>query len=269
MKITATWHKTNDQILFDSVNDELCQWFVQVCQSKNTKFFIADMITDVPLKARPSLQLIEEISEAIDVVNAFMKKLRLQEFAKPTDWFDQYQLNRLHKDWARSRTEIPNLPVLMYKTDKALFDAYNQTNCHIHLIENSFHYDFRDNDNHWRMDNPFKDVFVDWQICNLSIPYPGHGREAFEKFRNFDQEVNVDDLCNWDNIDSYVQINLVRPYQTTPPAEFLTWCQEKQLVPHTHTMPLANLSDWQNNLTQSRGVVTKNINIEDNYFTLT
>ena len=269
MQITATWHKTNDQILFDSINDDLCQWFVKTCQSKNTKFFVADMITDVPLRAESSTQLIKEISDAIDLVNSFLKKLNLQVLDKPSNWFDQQQLNRLHKNWARTRTEMPNLSVLMHKTNKAVFDAYHRTNCHIHLIENSFHYDFRDNENHWRVDNPFRDKFIDWQVCNLFMPYPGHGREAFEKFRNFDQEVYVDDLCNWDNIDSYIQINLVRPYQITPPAEFITWCQENQLVPHTHTMPLANLTDWENSLTEARGIVTKNINIEDNYFTLT
>lgn len=268
MQITATWNKTNDQLIFESINHDLCQWFVQICQDKNTKFFVADMITDVPMRAESSLQLIKEISDAIDVVNPFMKKLRLPEFNKPNNWFDQYQLNRLHKDWARTRNEIPNLPVLMYKMDKAIFDAYNQTNCHIHLIENSFHYDFRSNSDAWRVENPFKDTFVDWQVCNLFMPYPGHGRHAFEKFRNFDQEVELDDLCNWDNIDSYVQVNLVRPYQLTPPAEFLIWCKQHNLVPHGNHLPLANLKDWETGLTEARGIVTKNIDIEDNYFTL-
>jgi hypothetical protein len=269
MKITATWNKTDDRLIFESINDAVCQWFVQTCNERNTKFSTADMITDVPIRAESSLKLIAEINNAIDVLNKFMVKLKLPTITKPSDWFDQQQLNRIHKDWARTRHDYPKLPELLYKVDKEVFDSYNQTNCHIHLIENSFHHSFRDNNNHWRVENPFKNEFFDWHVCHLSLSYPGHGREAFEKFRNFDQEVFVDDLCNWDNLDSQISMNLVRPYRLLPPPAFLDWCQDQALIPHTNTLPLANLIDWETNLAEARSIITKNTEIQDNYFTLT
>lgn len=269
MKIKLTWQKTNDCLEFDAINENLVDWFVKICYNKNTKFQLADMITDVPLRAISSEGVIAELNDAIDIINPYMLKFKQAPFEKPTDWNNQFQLNKLHKDWANTRKVLPNLPKMLYKTNKLLFDKYNQCNCHIHLLENSFVYDFRDNENHWRIDNPFKDEFFDWHVCHLSLPYPGHGREAFEKFRNYDEDVYGSDLDNWNNVDSYVNINLVRPYRLHPPQEFLNWCKKYNLVPHHHLIPLGNLSEWNNSLYKARGIIRNNLKIEKNYFVLT
>jgi hypothetical protein len=79
----------------------------------------------------------------------------------------------------------------------------------------------------------------------------------------------LDDMCNWDNIDSFIQIHLKRPYKLEPPQEFLEWCkQHGNIVPNTSTLPLANLEEWENNLTNARSTVIKNNNIPENYFSL-
>lgn len=269
MKISITWDKTKDSLMFNCINEELAQWFVKTAQDLGNNFSTADMVTDVPIRATNTDTLISEITHDINLVNEFMPKIRQDIFEKPMNWYDQAQLNKLHKAWSRSRVNVPLLPQSLHKFNKQLFDAYHEMNCHIHLIEQSFHYTFRDNENHWRVPNPFANTMYDWQVCHLSIVYPGHGREAFEKFLNFDNEVFLDDMCNWDNIDSCVQVQLKRPYKLEPPQEFLDWCkQHGNIVPHTSTLPLANLEDWENNLTNARGTVIKNNNIPGNYFSL-
>lgn len=269
MKIKATWTKTTDSLIFDCINEDLAEWYVNTAQELGNNFSTANMITDIPKQADDTSRLIEEITTDIDLVNSFMPKIKQEIITKPTDWCNQQQLNRLHKDWARSRATVPTLSKALFKMDKKLFDSYHEMNCHIHLIEKSFHYDFRDNENHWRVPNPFMNTYYDWQECHLSIKYPGHGREAFEKFINCDNDVHKDDLCNWDNIDSCIGMNFRRPYKFTPPQEFLHWCKKHgDLVPHRSELPLANLEDWENNLTKARSTIIKNKDLIHNYFSL-
>lgn len=265
MKLSLIW-ESNDHLLFDVINEDLAYWFVETSDRLGNKWNIADQITDVPLRSNDISKLISEINHAIDRVNAFFIKMKQQPINKPTNWFDQNQLNTLHKDWAQTRKLWPKLPEMLFKIDKSLFDCYQQMNCHIHLIEKASVYSLRDETN-WRVNNPFKDTFFNWKQCHLSIEYPGHGRNAFEKFQNYD--INLDDIeidnCNWDNIDAYIQFDFRRPYNISPPEDFLAWCHEKSLVPHTHSIPLANLSDWQNNTTLSKEIFHKNMNITNNY----
>ena len=269
MKIQLTWKSTNDILLFDAINCDLANWFVQTSQRLGNNYAVADIVTDGPRRSNGTEQLIQEISHAIQSVNKFLASMKQHTIKIPDNWCDQSQLNTLHKEWAHTRTLWPRLPNMLYKLDPVLFDNYQITNCHTHLIEKSFRYEFRD-PTHWRVDNPFKDQQYDWETSHLWICYPGHGRSAFEKFENLDEDPNDIhiDNCNWDNIDAYVGIGLSRPYKQTPPPEFLSWCQDKNLVPHTHTIALANLTDWRSNLTQARTIFMNNIKIPNNYFSL-
>ena len=189
-------------------------------------------------------------------------------FDLPSNWYDQRQLNKLHKDWSETRIKWPRLTELFYKIDKKIYEAYQEMNCHIHLIEGSFLHQYRD-PTHWRVNNPFKDHRYDWETCHLFLNYPGHGRYAFEKFQNMDTYDDIHrDNVNWDNVDASLGIELVKPYKTTPPVEFLDWCKEKKLTPHTGTLPLANLVNWEENLTIARQIMSNNAIIQDNYFSL-
>ena len=266
MKIQLTWELTNDVLLFDVINCELANWFVQTSQQLGNQYSKANQVIDNIRKSLDTNNLICEEIEYIKTVNKQLTLLKMPNIEVPSDWYDQKQLNKLHKDWGDTRQKWPKLTELFYKIDPKIFEAYQEMNCHIHLIEESFVYQFRD-PTHWRVDNPFKDNNYDWETCNLYICYPGHGREAFEKFQNMDVYDDIyRDNVNWNNIDAYVGIKLVRPYKETPPQEFLNWCKEKNLTPHTRTLPLANLAKWEENLTTARQITTKNVTMQDNYF---
>jgi hypothetical protein len=269
MQLKLTWNATQDFLLFDIINQDLAAWFVEQTNTVGVnRYELGDQIIDLFNKKTDADQLIQEEIAYVDTVNEILAKLKLPQFTKPTNWHDQHQLNRLHKDWGNTRKQLPKLTELLYKIDKKYYQAYQEMNCHIHLIESAFQYDFRDN-THWRVDNPFKDTFFDWQVCHLYLKYPGHGRHAFEKFRNFDEQEDIyEDDVNWTNIDSFLGMNLVRPYHLEPPTEFLDWCKTFNMVPHERTIPLANLTDWPNTLKDARQVVSQNVKITDNYFCL-
>jgi hypothetical protein len=270
MKIKLRWQQTNDELLFDIINQDMACWFVETSQQLGNQYAIGDQATDIPLRRHNTDQLMCELDQHVDRVNEFLIRMK-QTFliSKPTNWYDQKQLNKLHKDWAATRRQWPKLPNMLYKLDPTLFDCYQKLNCHIHLIERSFYYRFRDPSN-WRVDNIFKNNIFPWEVCHLSIEYAGHGRHSFEKFEYLDEDLSDIEIdnCNWDNIDAWIGVNLTRPYVLTPPEEFLNWCQDKNLVPNNYTIPLANLSDWRNTLTEARTVFAKNIKMQDNYFTL-
>jgi len=269
MRIKLIWEKTGDCLSFDVINEDIAIWFIE--QSKtigDNKYSPGNQVVDKILSKRHTDKLIEEEKEYISIVNRGLASLKMPLITEPENYYDQKQLNRLHKDWAETREKWPKLTELFFKLDKKLFEAYQEMNCHIHLIERSFEYRFRDSA-HWRIPNPFKENAYDWEVCHLYIEYPGHGRQAFEKFEWLDHDDDMQrDINNWDNIDSFVGINLVRPYKKVPPPEFLLWCQEKNLVPMEYTLPLANLTDWKENLTKARQVFTENAIIEGNYFAL-
>jgi hypothetical protein len=270
MKIKLCWSLTGDYLLFNVINKDIAEWFIDTSQQLGNNYLIGDMVTDLPHRHQDTEKLIKEISDDVDKINNFIvKTIKQSPINKPTDWCNQIQLNALHKDWASTRQKWPKLTELLYKIDPTLFDSYHRMNCHIHLIEHSFEYVFRDS-SHWRVDNPFNKNVYDWEECHLSIKYPGHGRHAFEKFENLDEDLeNIEtDNVNWDNIDPAINIKLRRPYKLTPPPEFLSWCEANHLLPHTSNIPLGNLVDWHSDLTNARHLFIKNNKIPKNYFSL-
>jgi hypothetical protein len=268
MKIKATWSKTGHELFFDSINADLAHWFVSTSQKLGNRYSIGDMPIDLLRNLNDTDQLIKEEIDFVTAVNDQLRKSRMPTFTLPENWYDQKHLNQLHKSWSRTRQVWPKLTELLYKIDKKLFEAYQEMNCHIHLIEESFEYRLRDSSN-WRVENPFQQEFFSWEVSHLYLRYPGHGRYAFEKFKNLDEDEDIGiDNVNWSNIDGYIGIKLIRPYKSNPPTEFLSWCQEKNLVPHGDTLPLANLSNWQTELTKSRQIMTENVKIQGNYLSL-
>lgn len=268
MKLKLSWNVTGDDLYFDIINNDLAEWFVEKSSILGNRYSIGDMVIDIIRRPTATENLIKEEIEYITKINDVFKKLKIPLITLPTDWFDQKQLNKLHKDWTETRWKWPKLSEILFKMDRDLFKSYQEMNCHIHLIERSHVYLFRDF-NHWSVDNPWPNRRYDWQVSHLYLEYPGHGRLAFEKFQWSDTDDDWErDLNNWKNIDAFLGMSLRKPYKEEPPREFLEWCQSKNLVPHTYTIPLANLENWEKELAQARQIVRKNVNIAGNYFSL-
>lgn len=268
MQLQIIWKKTRDYLLFDVINKDLVLWFVENNKRLDSEYSIADQVIDILMKSSSTEKVINEEIAYIDKVNSALQKLKIPLIEKPRDWFDQKQLNKLHKDWTETRFRWPKLSEIFYKIDLELYRAYQEMNCHIHLIERSFDYSFRAIE-YWSLDNPFNEKWFEWQESHLYMTYPGHGRHAFEQFEWLDDDEDMfRGMNNWNNIDSFLNIRLRRPYKIQPPAEFLSWCEEKNIVPNQYHIPLANLTDWRNTLTSARHTVTKNIGIQDNHFFL-
>lgn len=268
MQLKLTWANTKEYLLFDVINIDLTVWFVETSHRLGNRYSLGTQVVDLLQQSFDTEKLIAEEIAYIELVNTCLAKLKMPLFELPTNWFDQRQLNKLHKDWGETRLKWPKLTELLYKIDPQIYTAYQEMNCHIHFIERSWKYQFRDPQN-WRQDNPFKNTAYDWEMSHLYLAYPGHGRNAFEKFENLDTYDDIArDNVNWDNIDASIGMQLRRPYKMSPPQEFLEWCSDKKLVPHGLSIALANLTNWQETLPLARQIMTKNVKITDNYFYL-
>lgn len=269
MQFLISFTQSDDVVLFDSINPALVEWFIESSKQNGNTYSLGDQEIDKLNRSNDTDLLIQQEIDYINKVNSILKISKMPQLAMPDNWHNQQQLNRLHKDWANTRIKWPKLTELIYKKfGKDSFTAYQEMNCHIHLIENSYKYVFRDSTN-WRLDNPFKNQFFNWHECNIYIKYPGHGREAFEQFTNLDIGKDMfDGMVNWDNIDALIGVNLKRPYEQSVPVEFSIWCKNHNIVAHRGTLPLGNLTDWENNLTKARQVFNKNVKIPGNCFKL-
>ena len=171
MQLKLTWNITKDSLLFDIINKDLAVWFVNQSQLLGNNYSSGDQVIDIIQQSADTERLIKEEIEYIDTVNEILSRLKLHTFDKPANWYDQTELNTLHKNWANTRYNNPKLTELLYKIDKKFFEAYQEMNCHIHLIERSFKYRFRD-PHHWTVNNPFKNNNYDWKVSHLYIEYP-------------------------------------------------------------------------------------------------
>jgi hypothetical protein len=138
MKIQLTWTATNDILLFDVINNDLAHWFVQTSQQLGNSYKVGDQVIDTLRRYLDTNKLIQEEIAYIETVNTQLTRLKMPIFDMPSNWYDQQQLNKLHKDWGETRLKWPKLTELFYKIDKKIFEAYQEMNCHIHLIEDSF-----------------------------------------------------------------------------------------------------------------------------------
>lgn len=264
MKYCLVWQATGDEFLVDSIDEELSQWYAEQAIRNNSKYAKSMFQTD--FETNDILQLIEDSNKDLDTINAILVKCKLPLLIKP-NWFNQWELNKLHKQWVGIQLSNLKFDSMLYKIDPELFNAYSRINRRLHQIENSFKFHLRDI-NLWRTKNPFEGKTYPTGVFNVSIAYTDHGRNSMEKFINFDEDPNDEELGSWKTIGGSLVINLVKPYEKPYPQEFLNYCKQHSIPVQDMFVPFGNLVDCRNNLTTVREIMTRNYYIPDNYMSI-
>jgi hypothetical protein len=109
MRIQLNWKSTNDTLLFDVINQDLADWFVQTSQQLGNHYSVGDQVIDIIKKSSDTDKLIQEEITYIETVNKQLTQLKMPIFSLPSNWYDQRQLNKLHKDWGETRLKWPKL----------------------------------------------------------------------------------------------------------------------------------------------------------------
>jgi len=161
----------------------------------------------------------------------------------------------------------PGLETVLFHMNREAFDQFHSLNRLIHTIENSFRYELRDK-LAWRVPNPFPAEMFDTGVFNVSILYVDHGRNAMEKFKNFDLDPNDHELSAWQYIGASLEINLVRPYKDLKPQEFVEYCWRHNIKAQPDRLPFGNLVNCVETLAHARKVMSTNYHLSDNFLTI-
>lgn len=259
-----SWTQTGDSFDVEPVHEDLSSWFVEQCDIHGNEFSTGVYDTDYVTQSVE--HTIERAKQALHSTNTVLQKFKFPTLNEP-DWYDQQQLNSLHKSWINTMQVNPGLETVLFHMNRDAFDKFHELNRLIHVIENSFRYELR-NSLAWRLPNPFPAEQFDTGVFNVSILYVDHGRNAMEKFKNFDLDPNDNELSPWRYIGGSLEINLARPYKELKPQEFVEYCWRHNIKPQPDRLPFGNLVNCAETLAHARKVMSTNYQIADNFLTI-
>jgi hypothetical protein len=292
MNFSLTFDNSGDSIDFVSINPGLIEYYVDQLNQRKTNSFHVQM----PAWADSVTQDINHLLSILADVNNWIEELvdwRYETF-ELEHYLDQQNLNTLHAKWADSRKKIYDIDAKRLKHDytgiaehiHAMFpdhersillgnllhklnksNQYDQINWAIHKLETRFNrINFETCDaHHYNFPNIFDKSILTNDIANFNLTFNHLGRTLYNKFLNFDLNLEHNDENSFDQLLGFVDIQLT-PAQTIPLSrEYQHWCQTMNRVPSGNHLTLGNIPDLSNRLTEYRQLIYKNIKSNNNF----
>lgn len=289
MKIHLIFENTQDNIPFEvKYNHKLIEYFVKLAEEKNTNLFSDDGYVDQNCN-----KLLTEIHWALGKTNEILPILIGKNFTQNDnilEYLDQKFLNKQHEDWVFSQENIINIDELRFSknTNQARLGSnlheqypdnirniklaeameklgyifpYEEVNLTVHRLESFFSRDIEYKSAHkWDVfDNPYKyDFESNNDIVNFSFAYTYVGRQYYDKWKNYDTNLECKDHYNYETLEWAFQINLAQPETIPHSQEFLHWCEQNGVRPLTTQIPVANIVDLRENLHYYRKILYNN-----------
>ena len=291
MNFHLVFDNSGDSIKFDAVNPDIVEYYLD-CVSTTNHFW--------PENSRFGHLLSEQtnaLHSLLTKANSWLEPLldqRLSIFDQ-TQYLDQDVLNLLHAQWValQSKTydinkkrqqfnfaglaeDIHNMypdeeryPKLMdVATKLGYLHDYDEINHKIHFLEHLFSKMRFMCSNQWlEFENIFGKDRITNDICNLYLPFRHLGRSQWNKFNNFDQELQYNDENTFNQLLKFVELNLLMPQTMPYSSQYLDWCNRKNKVPSGELIPLGNIPDLYDNVTNYRIIVFRNLQ-QQNKFSL-
>ena len=295
MKFSLVFENSGDSIPFDPVNQEILEFYIeQLNQQSLNGFFSMDQH-----HGQKILDRISAFNLNILEVNKWLDELMDIKFDTLTteEYLSQQVLNKLHADWVNSQSLLYNIPekrkqfnfsglaekihekfpdniptpTLSNVLSKLeLTDIYKSlNNPHIHGLEAAFNnvrYTVNDT---WTIvsNNYFPKSSLTNNVANLKLSFNHLGRTLYNKFQNFDRNLECDDENSFNELLGFVTLSLV-PAQTIPLSiEYLTWCKQHNKVPSGDFLNIGNIPDLYENLTNYRIIIFRNL-LSNNKFSI-
>ena len=188
-------------------------------------------------------------------VNAFLQKFKLDPFVINSDFFNIDNINRLHEKWVKLHIKYPNIGTLAAKA--GIEKELDQVNHLCHSIEKMFYFVYKNYDQElWQISNPFDSELLALGKFNIVINYDNLGRCTFNKWLNYDNNVNDIDTNCYEKLGGKLEFNLSRPYTLSLPTEYLDFCRGKNTKPTGTEIPLGNFTD---DMSKVRSLFVKNL----------
>lgn len=286
MRFDLIFQQSGDHIPFEVVyNHDLFLYFLEQVNSKSENSFYAD-----PATVSDIGWAIKSVLDSIVQINPVLLELINKQFDLPNDelgFLNQDYLNRIHCEWVQTQNIIINIDHLRSRSrlgeqlhhaypdeirqiklaeafDKlGLLKEYEEINMGIHMLESKCganHLSF-DNVDKWKLfENPYIDQMItNNDNLNFNFGYTYLGRQLYDKWLNYDDELKYQDHYNYENLEFSFNVNLNKP-QTMPfSKEFIKWCTEKNVKPVGRSIPIGNIKGLQQNLHEYRMILYRNI----------
>jgi hypothetical protein len=290
MKFSLVFDNSGDALLFDVVhNHELFAFFVEKANAAEQNSFLNNQVLFKHVD-----QQLTHLHWALSKTNEVLYDLIKKSF-KQQDmllrYLDQDFLNMTHCEWAHSQKSTVDIDALRHssnsnqaKLGNTLHDKYpdeirvikvaealeklgyiypyEEVNMGVHRLESSFNksnLEFKA-DQKWNVfDNPFVDTLTsNNDVVNFSFGYTYVGRQYYDKFVNFDTNLQYNDHYNYEQLEFAFQLNLAKPQTIPYSKEFLTWAEQNNIRPITTQLPIANLENIDNKLFDYRKILYRN-----------
>jgi hypothetical protein len=295
MNYILVFDNTGDEIPFESVNQEVLEFYIEQLNKQNLNKFSPKN----QLLGKIILSQVNTLKLTVEKVNQWLYDLADIKFDlhDSESYLDQNILNKLHADWAIAQTlpydiqkkrkqfnfsgiaeqihdmfpddiQTPPLGVVLEKIDYSKI-YYSLNSLHIHRLEETFNDIGFQVSNIWTnvADNPFSKTILTNDIANLRISFNHLGRTLYNKFENFDMNLEYNDENSYNELLGFVSLNL-QPAQTIPMSkEYTNWCKRHNREPVGEFLNIGNIPNLYENLTKYRKIIFKNL-LDNNTFSI-
>ena len=290
MKFSLVFENSGDTIPFTVIaNEDLFEFFVNTINDKGQNSFSNNKQLANELNKK-----LTDLHWAISKSNEVLYSLLGKSFEQKNtleDYLNQDFLNKTHEDWVFSQYDIVDIDKMRFSSnhDVAIIGnklhemypaeirqaktapimdklgylyPYENINMAIHRLEKSFtqlNLEFSA-DAKWEVfENPFRKTMTsNNDIVNFAFGYTYVGRQYYNKFEYFDDELKCKDHYNYETLETSFHLSLQKP-QTIPfSKEFIEWANKTGAEPIAGQLPIANIDNLSGKLFDYRKVLYRN-----------
>jgi len=284
MTFKLVFENSGDELVFDPVNVEVVEYYIEHLNKDNFNSFVAQNHFAKKIKDK-----IEDLHNSIVNANEFLEPLTGSnlETYNELEYLNQNNLNKIHANWVNSHSLEYN--IRKYRTSKILkvreladrlhhmypdeintidlgaaldklgfHDQYSKINLNLHDLEQSFNIRFS-TQGWYSIANPFSKTILNNNLCNLRISFHHLGRTLYNKYINFDTNLDYSDENSYDQLLGFISIHLYKPQTIELSKEYKEWCKNRNVVPTGDFLNIGNLQNIDSRLTEYRQLIYKNL----------
>jgi hypothetical protein len=290
MKFSLVFDNSGDILPFEvAYNHELFEFFVDRANKEAQNSFSnqQQLIRDIDKKIT---QLHWALSKTNEVLPFLIGKL-FQQQTNLENYLNQDFLNNIHCDWVFSQEETVDINKLRFNSDSDIarignqlhevypddirivkvgealkklgyIFPYEEINQVVHQIESAFcksNLEFSAEKKWEVFSNPFKDTMTtNNSLVNFSFGYTYVGRQYYNKFEYFDDDLNYNDHYNYETLEFSFQLSLQRAQTVNFSPEAQAWAKERNIKLVANQVPIANIPNLKENLFEYRKMLYRN-----------
>lgn len=296
MNFSLVFDSTGDSIPFQTISNDtaevLCYFVENLNNQKLNKFSMSSK------KSEKINNAINKLHSSLVECNSYIYELLDQYVTTYTadEYLNQDILNKLHADWVNSQgtqyniiekrkkynysvqsetihnmfpDDIPVASVGNILNKLGFRESHDQINLHIHELEDLLvHFRGHIVDVSWfQIDNPFSKNLLTDSRSNFLLPFHHLGRTLYNKFVQYDYNLEYNDENSSNELLGFVQVSLHPAETISLSPEYINWCTTHNKVPSGTNLNIGNIPDLHKKLTTYRTIMFKNT-LQNNTFSI-